>query len=86
MHRLPAVYGRKYFAEAGGLVSYGTDFQNLWWRAAAHADKIFKGTKSGELPIEQPLKFELIINLRTAKSLGITIPQSLLLRADEVIQ
>jgi putative ABC transport system substrate-binding protein len=86
MHRLPMMVAAKEYAQAGGLVSYGTDYPDLFRRAAAYVDKIFKGAKPADLPIEQPTKFELVINLKTAKTLGLTIPQSLLLRADEVIQ
>jgi putative ABC transport system substrate-binding protein len=85
-HRLPAISGLRIFADAGGLLSYGPDNPDLWRRAAAYVDKIFKGAKPADLPVEQPTKFELIINLKTAKALGLTIPQSLLMRADEVIQ
>jgi putative ABC transport system substrate-binding protein len=84
--RLPAAYEQRTFVEAGGLLSYGTSFTDLYRRAATHVDKILKGSKPGELPIEQPTKFELVINLKTAKVFGLTIPQSVLLRADEVIQ
>jgi len=84
--RLPAMYFVEDFADAGGLMSYGPSIADSYRRAAAHVDKILKGAKAGDLPVEQPTKFELRINLKTAKALGLTIPQSLLLRADEVIQ
>jgi putative ABC transport system substrate-binding protein len=84
--RLPAAYDLRDYAEAGGLMSYGTDLIDLHRRAAIHVDKILKGAKPADLPVEQPTKFELIINLKTAKALGLTIPQSLMQRADEVIQ
>jgi putative ABC transport system substrate-binding protein len=85
-NRMPAVYGVRDYAEAGGLMSYGTDLIDLHRRAAIHVDKILRGAKPADLPVEQPTKFELVINLKTVKTLGLTIPQSLLGRADEIIQ
>jgi putative ABC transport system substrate-binding protein len=85
-NRLPAAYPAREFVEAGGLIAYAVNYPDLYFRFASFVDKIFKGAKPGELPVEQPTKFELVINLKTAKTLGLTIPQSLLLRADEVIQ
>jgi len=84
--RLPAMYSQKVSVTEGGLMSYTADFAALARRCAAMIDQILKGAKPADLPVEQPTKFELVINLKTAKALGITIPQSLLLRADEVIQ
>jgi putative ABC transport system substrate-binding protein len=84
--RVPAIAGRRTFTEAGGLMSYGPDVVANFRRAAVYADKILKGVKPADLPVEQPAKFELVINLKMAKSLGVTIPPSLQLRADEMIQ
>jgi putative ABC transport system substrate-binding protein len=85
-NRLPAMYASRRFAEAGGLLAYGPNYSDNYRRAATYVDKILKGTKPADLPVEQPTKFELVINLKTAKALGLTIPQSLLARADEVLQ
>ena len=84
--RLPAIYASRTFADEGGLMSYGADYADQMRRSAGYIDKILKGAKPGELPIEQPTEVELVVNLKTAKALGITIPESILLRADEVIR
>ena len=84
--RLPAVYAYRENVMEGGLMSYGPDLSDQFRRSAAYVDRILKGTKPGDLPFEQPTKFELLINLKTAKALGLTIPQSVLLRADEILQ
>jgi ABC-type uncharacterized transport system substrate-binding protein len=85
-HRLPTVFAQRDFAEAGGLIAYGTDLAERFRRAAVYCDKILKGARPGDLPIEQPTKFDLVVNLQTAGKLGLTIPQAILLRADETIQ
>ena len=84
--RLPTSYSERPFVVEGGLMSYGTNIGDLWRRSAGYVDKILKGAKPRDLPIEQPTKFELVVNLKTATALGITIPESILLRADEVIR
>jgi putative tryptophan/tyrosine transport system substrate-binding protein len=84
--RLPTIYGRSDFVDAGGLASYGTSFPDLYRRAAVYVDKILKGTKPADLPVEQPTKFEFIVNLNAAKQIGLTIPPNVLARADRVIK
>jgi len=85
-HRLPATYARPEYVEAGGLMTYGTNYPELFRRAAAYVDKILKGAKPADLPVEQPKKFEFIINLKAAKQIGLTIPPNVLARADRVIK
>jgi putative ABC transport system substrate-binding protein len=80
------MYGAREFVDAGGLISYGPDYPDLYRRSATYVDKIFRGAKPADLPVEQPTTFELVVNLKTAKALGLTIPESLLRRADEVLQ
>ena len=84
--RLPTIYVVREYVEAGGLMSYGPNFPDLFRRAADYVDKILRGAKPGEIPVEQPTKFDLAINLTTAKALGLTVPESFLVRADEVIE
>jgi ABC-type uncharacterized transport system substrate-binding protein len=85
-YRLPAIYAFRYFVAAGGLISYGYDPVDLFRRAASYVDRILRGEKPGDLPVQQPQKFELVINLKTATALGLTIPQSLLIQVNEVIE
>jgi putative ABC transport system substrate-binding protein len=84
-YRLPAVYPFHQFAEVGGLLSYGNDQVDNYRRAAVYVDRILRGTQPAELPVQAPVKFQLAVNLKTAKALGVTIPQSILLRADRII-
>ncbi len=84
--RIPAIYGDKIFVQSGGLMSYGTDHSDLYGRQANYVDRVLKGDKPGDLPIEQPTKFEMFINLKTAKQIGITIPPEMLFRADKIIK
>ena len=85
-HRVPAIFPSREFVDAGGLISFGVNYPDLYRRAATFVDKIFKGTKPSDIPVEQPTKFELVVNLKTAKAIGLTVPPMLLARADEVIE
>jgi putative ABC transport system substrate-binding protein len=85
-HKLPAVYPFRYMATTGGLVSYGSDFNDQFRRAAGYVDRILKGEKPADLPVQAPTKYELVINMKTAKALGLDVPASVLARADEVIE
>ena len=84
--RLPAMYNHRLYVEEGGLMSYSVDIADIWRRAAVFVDRILKGAKPADLPVEQPTKLDLVINLKTAKTLGLTIPAAILLRADKIIQ
>ena len=85
-NNVPAVYGLAFYARDGGLLSYGNDAVDMWRRAATYVDRILRGEKPGDLPVQLPVKYEMIVNLKTAKALGLEVPQSILLRADEVIE
>jgi putative ABC transport system substrate-binding protein len=85
-YRLPAVYPMRFFAQIGGLLSYGIDSDEMFRRAASYVDRILKGAKRADLPVQAPTKFELVINLKTANALGLTVPQNLQVAADEVIE
>jgi putative ABC transport system substrate-binding protein len=85
-HRLPAIFGQREFADAGGLMAYGVSFDEMYRRAADYVDRILHGTKPADLPVEQPRRFEFVINLKTAQALGLTLPPVVLFQADEVIK
>jgi putative tryptophan/tyrosine transport system substrate-binding protein len=85
-NNVPAVYSQSEFVRDGGLLSYGPDFVDISRRAASYVDRILRGEKPGDLPVQFPVKYEMVVNLKTAKALGLTVPQSILLRADEVIE
>jgi putative tryptophan/tyrosine transport system substrate-binding protein len=85
-NNVPVVYAQSDFVRDGGLFSYGPDFVDIWRRAASYIDRVLRGEKTGDLPVQFPVKYEMVLNLKTAKALGITVPQSILLRADEVIE
>jgi putative ABC transport system substrate-binding protein len=85
-NNIPAVYSHSTFATDGGLLSYGPDVGDIWRLAASYVDRILRGAKPGDLPVQFPVKYEMVVNLKTAKALGLTVPQSILLRADEVIE
>jgi putative ABC transport system substrate-binding protein len=85
-NNVPAVYAQSYFARDGGLLSYGVDPVDIWRRAASYADRILRGEKPGDLPVQFPTKFEMVVNRKTARELGLAIPPSIMLRADEVIE
>jgi putative ABC transport system substrate-binding protein len=86
VHKVPSLFGARAQVEAGGLMSLGPDYADQWRRGAVYVDKIFKGAKPADLPVQQPTKFELTINMKTAKALGVKIPNSIVLRADKVIE
>jgi putative tryptophan/tyrosine transport system substrate-binding protein len=85
-NNIPAVYPFSYFTRDGGLLSYGPDLVDIFRRAATYVDRILRGAKPAELPVQLPVKFEMVVNLKTAKALGLTVPSSILLRADELIE